>query len=126
MSVVLSIDRQCTIAGRPFTIRFSTRAVSALGSAWGCNGVDETFAKLSIIQASGKIDLEQTATLLWAGLRAHHPDETVESVLELLDGNGLAGLQPVIEALSDAIAASMPSSEVAGKPGPTTKKTGRK
>lgn len=121
MTSSLSIDVACSIAGKPFTLRFSTRAVAALGTAWGCNGVDETFTKLSEIQSSGKIDLDQTATLLWAGLQKHHPNQTVETILELLDDNGLGNLQPVIEKLSDAIAASMPSQGAAAKRGPTAK-----
>jgi len=111
-----SIDRQTTIAGRNFMLRFSIKAMTALGDAWGCKNLDETTARLSALQSSNKIDLVAAAQLLWASLRKHHPDLSIDQVEELLDENGLGNFQRVIDDLSMAIAASMPEQEApAGK-----------
>lgn len=124
-SANLPIDVPVVIADKPLTFRFSTMAVAALGKIWGCNGVDEVFEKLSKVQSTGKIDLDDGSILIWAALQKHHPDISIEAVRELLDDNGLGKLQPVIEKLSDAIQASMPSPKGAaanGRPTPKRRK----
>lgn len=89
-----SQDRQISLAGHTLTIRYSLKATLALKDAWGLASDNEIEARM---QSPG---LDDFVTILWAGLRTHHPDVTREDVLDWADDAGLDGIQ---QAMGDAI-----------------------
>lgn len=80
-----------------YTIKFSTNAI--------CEVEDRLDKGLNTIIAN----MERVTTvraLLWAGLRAHHPDMTLAGAGEIIDRVGMA---PVTEAIGKALTAAFPS-----------------
>jgi hypothetical protein len=102
-----SADRQLVVGDRSYTLRFSLRAMAALQDHFGLSSLDAVGRKLQDAENLGVNDM---AALLWAGLRTHHRDTTVDDALDILDDIGMEGMQ---EALGLAMQGAMPEAEAA-------------
>jgi len=120
-----SVDQPITLAGRTFTLRFSTRAMAALQDLWGCKSLGETIEHLSKIQRSQSIDFDDAAQLVWAALRTHHQEVTIAEIPELFDASGLEGFKSAVAALSLSIGASQPPQEAGAGANPPRQKKSR-
>jgi hypothetical protein len=100
-------DRQVSIGGEDFTLRYSFRAFAALQEHWGMASMQEVIGRL-VRRDLGADDL---VGIVWAGLRTHHPDATKERVLDALDAVGVGGLPGLLAAIQGAILASLPQPE---------------
>jgi hypothetical protein len=80
-----------------YTLKFSTNAICELEDRLdkGLNTIIANMERLSTVRA-----------LLWAGLRAHHPEVTILGVGEIVDSVGAAR---VTEALGKALTAAFPA-----------------
>lgn len=97
-----SADVQFSLDGKPFTLRFSAKALAALQDHWQLDNLDQVAGKLGEIEA-GALTVGDAAALLWAGMRSHHPDLTLDDATDLLDGVGIANFEAL---LSQAITAA--------------------
>lgn len=84
------------MADAEYTLKFSTNAICELEERLdkGLNTIIANMERVATVRA-----------LLWAGLRAHHPDVTIATAGELID---LAGVAPVTEAIGKALTAAFP------------------
>ena len=110
-------DRQVTIGGKAFTLRFSLKAIAALQEIFGTVSLSETVARLSDFKSHGALDW---VGIFWAGCISHHPDLTIQDVMTLLDENGI---DAAIEPLTTAFTASLPSTDDAPANPQTPRKT---
>lgn len=78
-------DRQITLAGKSFTIRMGVKAWLALQDLWG---LDEDATRERVSKAT----LKDLPAIMWASMRTHHKDVTLEEVLDLLDDAGSDGI----------------------------------
>lgn len=106
--MVDSQDRQITLAGQSYTLRFSVRATLALKDSWGIP--DGKAGEQEIERRMKAATLGDFVTIIWAGLRTHHPELTEDQVLGWLDDGGLDGLQA---AMQDAIEGGTPRAKPA-------------
>lgn len=85
-----------------YTLKFSTNAICELEDRLdkGLNTIVGNMERVTTVRA-----------LLWAGLRAHHPEVTIGSTGEIIDR---AGIATITEAIGKALAAAFPKVE----PGP--------
>lgn len=120
---LLSQDRQCTVAGQSFTLRYSTKAFAALQDLWRAAGLNEVLARVDTGVAN--MDMTVAVDLFWAGLRAHHKGMTREAVLDLFDESGVSGFPALTEEIMLAIKAAMPPADEVreARPPMTTEKT---
>ncbi|MGH9594334.1 MAG: GTA-gp10 family protein [Bryobacteraceae bacterium] len=92
-----SPDIQFDLDGRPYTLRFSAKALAALQDYWQLENLSAVNAKLLEID-NGGLAVADLAALLWAGLRTHHPDVTIEKADDLLDSIGIANFERLLGA----------------------------
>ena len=87
--------------GLEYTLKFSTNAICELEDRLdkGLNTIVANMERVSTVRA-----------LLWAGLRAHHPEVTIAGVGEIIDGIGIAA---VTDTLGKALAAAFPAEKAA-------------
>jgi hypothetical protein len=102
-----SQDRQISIAGKGYTVRFGLRAILALKDEWGLAGEREVADRM------GKVTLDDVHIVFWALLRTHHKDLTQEDALDLLDQAGIDGIQDI---LTQAIQAAAPRQKGGARP----------
>jgi len=110
-----SADRQLVVGDCSYTLRFSLRAMAALQDHFGLTSLDAVGLKL---QDTANLGVNDMAAMLWAGLRTHHRDTTLDEALGILDELGLEGMEA---ALGPAMQAAMPDAtpttdEAAGDP----------
>lgn len=91
-------DRQITLGGQTYIVRFSIRAMLALKKRWGLKNEAQVEARMK------NADMEDFIVILWAGLLTHQPTITEEQVLGWMDDGGVAG----IEAIQEAVEAAAP------------------
>lgn len=96
-------DRQFTLGGETYTLRFSVRAMGALQDHFGLKSLNQVGERLQ--QLGADLGVEDLAAVLWAGLRSHHPEISKDDALGLLDDAGLDGLDSVV---GEAFAAAAP------------------
>ena len=92
--------------GNKYTLRMDFNAMCEFEDVAGVNAMD-AFADFE----KGKISVKNMRAMMYAFLRRHHPDVTLEQAGEILSEN--------IGALESVVSASMPTSEEAeglGKP----------
>jgi hypothetical protein len=79
-----------------YTLKFSTNAICELEDHLdkGLNTIVANMERLTTVRA-----------LLWAGMRAHHPDVTLKQAGEMIDRVGMA---PATEAIGKALTAAFP------------------
>ena len=90
-----SADIQFSIGDRPLTLRFSAKALAALQDEWKLENLDQVAVKLGEIEG-GNMSIQDAAAMLWAGLRTHHSDVTVEEALDILDGLGVSNFEALL------------------------------
>lgn len=85
-----------TVADTEYTLKFSTNAICELEELQnkGLNEIVQDLERLSTVRA-----------LLWAGLRAKHPDVTLKGAGELID---TIGMIPATEVIGRALNAAFP------------------
>lgn len=91
------------VADAEYVLKFSTNAI--------CELEDRLDKSLNVIVAN----MERLATvraLLWAGLRAHHPDVTLPQAGEIIDRSGMAA---ATEAIGKALNAAFPTPSEGGE-----------
>lgn len=116
-------DRQISIGGRSFTLRFSVRAMAGLQDHWQLPSFKAVGARMASL--GDDLAVDDLVGILWAALRTHHPDLTQADVLDLVDEAGMDGL---VEAMSAALGASLPDAgggDGAASANPPKPKTGR-
>lgn len=86
-----SPDVQIVIAGQPYTLRFSAKALAAMQDHWQLDSLDAVGRKLGGLE-SGNASLTDFTAILWAALRTHHPDVTLDHALDMFDEMGVDGL----------------------------------
>jgi len=87
-------DRQITLDGVTYSLRYSVKATIALQEAWGAESIQAAEGRLAEAMKPGAaVDIADFVTIIWAGMRTHHPEMTPEQVLDLLDDGGLEGLE---------------------------------
>lgn len=94
-----SPDRQITVDGKTYTIRFSFRAFKRLNEHFGT----KTLRELGEALASPDIDLDTIVAIAWAGLATHHLDEPIEVAEEICDDLGFYAIKDM---LNDAFVAA--------------------
>jgi len=97
-----SQDRQITLAGQSYTLRYSVRATLALKDKWGLG--DDKASEKEIERRMAQASLSDFVTIIWAGLRTHHPELSEDQVLGWLDDGGLDGLKVAMQDTIDAAA----------------------
>ena len=102
-------ERQVTIDGKSYTMKYSLKAYVALQDHFKLSSIDEVVARLNDPTKLGMMDI---VALMWAGLRSHHRDVTMEDAFELADSVGINALQDIISA---GIGASVPPSVSGGE-----------
>ena len=82
------VERKIKLAGRDFTLRFDFRALGALEELYDKSAA-EIIAGFTKTGPNGKpvanlriMDLQR---VIYAGRRAHHPEVTVDGVIDLMD-----------------------------------------
>lgn len=116
-------DRQVTIGGSRFTLRFSVRAMAALQEHWGLPSFKAVGARMA--ELGDDLGVDDLVGILWAGLRTHHPDVTKEDVLDLVDAAGMDGL---VDAMAAALEGALADGSGEGGRAAATghpRKTGR-
>jgi hypothetical protein len=98
-----SIDQQLVVGDRSYTLRFSVRAMAALQDHFGLNSLTAVGQKLQ--ESANDLSVKDMTALLWAGLRTHHPEVTMDQALGILDELGVEGMQ---ESLGKALYGAMP------------------
>lgn len=93
-------DRQITVGGQTYTLRFSIRALACLQEHYGLESIDAVGHRLADTE---KFGVEDLIAIVWAGLRTHHREVDKEQVLDMLDEVGVAGIEGVV---GDAFAAA--------------------
>lgn len=93
------------VKGRSYTLRLDMNALCELESALSTGGKEVTFHQA--LRMVERQHLGATRALLWAGLRAHHPDLTIVDVGNLMLEMG--GIQDIEAQLKAAVEASMPT-----------------
>lgn len=112
-----SADIQFSLDGQPRTLRFSAKALAALQDHWQIEDLDAVARKLGEIEG-GKLGIHDAAAMLWAGLRTHHPDVTLDEALDLLDGMGLANFETLLSSAITAASSGGGDSAPANPPKP--------
>jgi hypothetical protein len=79
-------DRQATLGGNVYTLRFSFVAAAALKDAWGLTWADDT----GLLQRALSGAITDVPVLLWGLMQRHHPEVTREQVVALCDDLGLS------------------------------------
>ena len=92
-------DVPIRLGDRDLLLRYSYKATIALKELWGFESERDVQARM----AEGRMD--DFKDILWAGLRSHHPELSVEAVVDLLDDAGAEGMT---EAVDHAITAAAP------------------
>ncbi len=95
-------EKQITLGGRVFRLRYSLRAFAALQAHFGTESLVETVARVTDIS---KLDTLDMAVMFWSGCLSHHPDLTPEEVIALIDAEGFQG---IAAALDMSLKASLP------------------
>lgn len=82
-----------------YTLKFSTNAICELEEHLdlGLNSIVANMERLTTVRA-----------LLWAGLRAHHPEMTISGAGELIDK---CGMTEATEVIGKALTAAFPAKE---------------
>lgn len=93
------------VADTEYTLKFSTNAI--------CELEDRLDKGLNVIVANME-RLTTVRALLWAGLRAKHPDVTITQAGEMIDRIGMA---QATEVIGKALTAAFPPSEADAKNG---------
>lgn len=101
-----SQDQPLTLAGQTYQLRFSVKAMLALKDRWGLKDDRQIEARMK------SASVEDFVTIVWAGLRTHHPELSEEQVLGWLDDGGLDGMKA---AMDSAIVAAKPKPRPPGK-----------
>ena len=120
-----SQDRQVEVGDETYTLRFSIRAMAALQDHYGLSSLDAVGEKL---QDQENLSVNDMVAVLWAGLRTHHPELTMDDAMGILDDLGVAGMQAT---LGEAMSSAMPEGDEGEddktdrppKPGQSTKST---
>lgn len=100
-------DRQVSLGGETFTLRYSFRAFGALQEHWQLATIDAVIGRLT----SGAMGTDDLVGVIWAGLRTHHAGVSKEQVLDALDAIGIGGLPALVQDLQAAILAALPVDE---------------
>ncbi len=98
-------DQQIVVGGESYTLRYSLKAMIALQDHFGVKSLTAVGERLG---SSEELGGEDIAAVLWAGLRTHHPDTSMQDVIDALDRVGLDAVSEVIE---KAFAAAAPASD---------------
>lgn len=114
-----SPDRPLTVDGKTYTLRYSFRAMAALQDHYGLPSLQDVGKRLSDSESLGAADI---AAILWAGLRTHHGDLSMEDAFNMLDELGLDGIQQVV---SEGFAAASSDPEVGDEAKADPRKPGR-
>lgn len=102
------IERQISTAAGAYTLRFSARAMKRLQDHW-------QLASLSAVGERLQADLgvDDLAAIWWSFLATHHPQESVETAITILDEIGIVeGTSRAMALIQDSLPA--PSSEPSG------------
>lgn len=94
--------------GAEYTFRFSIDALCQLEEHTG-----KTFMEIANVLQSGNVSMSLTRSLVWAGLREHHPKVSVKEAGDLIiQAGGIAGIMPTI---AEALAAGFPEAKDGGE-----------
>lgn len=107
MAKPANADRQIVIGDNRYTLRFSVRAMAALQDHYQLPSLTAVGEKL---QDSDNLSVKDMVAMLWAGLRTHHRDVSLEDALDMLDEMGLENMQSM---LGDAMQGAMPDADPA-------------
>lgn len=94
-------DVELKIGDKTYTLRFSTRATMDLMDLWNLKDQRDLQAAM---QDRGKT-IGGMIEVVWAALRTHHRDLTVDNVIDLLDAEDLGD---VMERVGEAISRAIP------------------
>lgn len=101
-------ERQISIAGKSYTLKYSARAWAALQDHFGLSSLKAVQARLADQDQFGVGDM---VAVLWAGLRTHHREVSQDDVLEMIDA---MGLEEAGNAVGDAFGGAAGEEEAAG------------
>lgn len=95
--------------GKTYTLRFSTNAICELEDK-----LDRSFLSISgdlakAVTEPDKVRFGTVRAIMWAGLRDHHPNLTVEEAGEIMTQVG--GMLPAVGLVTDAFVLAFPSPE---------------
>jgi len=75
---------------------------------------EETGSDLLSVFKDGQIGLKAARSLIWAGLKTHHPGMTMDAAGDVIDA---CGFQAAMDGVAAAITAAFPAQKQAGKGG---------
>lgn len=102
---------------KEYTFRFSIDALCQLEDHTG-----KTFMEVAKVLESGNVSMNLTRSLVWAGLREHHPKVSVKEAGDLIiEMGGVAGIMPTV---AEALASAFPEAKEVGGENPPTGQAG--
>lgn len=109
-------DVKVEIAGQPFILRYTMRALQVLQHKIGrerfgelLTGSEEVFSDFDVLEA-----------MLMAGLRYHHGETPSVDGLDIMDALNLKSMSELSAKMGEAITASFPAAQESGTAGPPT------
>lgn len=100
-----SIERQISVAGKSYTLKYSARAFAALQDHYGLKSMKAVQERLGDAEQFG---IDDMVAVIWAGLRTHHRDVSKDDVLGMIDE---LGLEQAGAAIGAAFAGAAPMAE---------------
>lgn len=77
--------------GGSYTLRLGAVAIAALQDHWKLANFDETMEQITLLEGK-ELSIGDYTAILWAGLRTHHANLTMDDALEIFDVIGVQGL----------------------------------
>ena len=97
--------------GPAYTARMSVEGWAALQEHWDLSNLDATVQRLGEVEG-GKFPVSDISSILWAMLRTHHPEVTLEEARRMADDMGIPNF---LSLTGRCAAASLPDGEGGGK-----------
>lgn len=93
-------DRPATLGGQSFVFRMAMLASIALKERWALADDEKLNARLA------RQSITDIPAMVWAATRAHHPEVTYETVLQLCDEAGAGELKSCKDVITECLVAA--------------------
>jgi len=90
-----SPDVQFQIGEKSLTLRMSAKAWAALQDHWQLENLDLAVSKLAEMEA-GTLHARDLGAIMWAALRTHHSELSIDDAFEVLDDLGIPGFMSLV------------------------------
>ena len=115
------VEHQIRIGGRTLNLVFGLRAIMALQERWGLEQDREVWDRFNGVIADQKAGknppIKIAADMFYAATRTHHRAELDwDACLDLMDGEGLKSISPILRACMDSMMSSLKGIEADDDP----------